>query len=462
MKQLVADFITAITGKEKEFTKGSINRAIFMLSVPMILEMLMESLFAVVDAFFVSNYVGVNGVATVGLTESVITLIYAVAIGLSMAATAMVSRRIGEKRPDEAAVAAMQAIIISSLIAIVLGIVGFFSASSILEMMGASEEVIQEGVTYTRILFASNIVIMLLFMLNSIFRGAGDASIAMRSLWIANILNIILDPCLILGLGPFPELGLTGAAIATSIGRGTGVLYQLSILFGMKSIIQIQWQHFELRFDIIRRLLKVGLTGILQFVIASASWIALMRLMANFGSAAVAGYTIAIRIIIFTILPAWGMANAAATLVGQNLGAGQAERAEQSVWRTAFFTMLFLSFVAFLFYSTADSIIQFFFQEGIAYNEGVKSLKIICLGYIFFAYGMVIGQAFNGAGDTATPTWLNFICFWLLQVPLAYLLSHTFYWGTSGVYWAVAGSESVLALLSVWAFKRGTWKKVKI
>jgi len=462
MANFIKDLKAALKGSEKNFTTGSIDRAIFLLAVPMILEMLMESLFAVVDAYFVSNYVGINGVATVGLTESVITLIYATAIGMSMAATAVVARRVGEGNHKAAAISAMQAIIISSSISIVLGVLGFIFAPDILRFMGADEQVIAEGAQYTRILFGSNIVIMLLFLLNGIFRGAGDANIAMRSLWIANILNIILDPCFILGWGPFPEMGLTGAAVATTIGRGCGVAYQITMLSSKKSIIQINWETFTIRWDIIKQILKIGFNGVLQFLISSASWIFLMRIMAGFGSSAVAGYTIAIRIIIFTILPAWGMANAAATLVGQNLGAKKPDRAEQSVWKAARYTVIFLTLIAILFFFFAKNLIGFFLEDPAAVKEGVNSLRIICFGYLFFGYGMVIAQSFNGAGDTWTPTKINLIAFWALQIPLAYIFAYQLEWNTNGVYWAIAISESVLALISIYLFRKGKWKLMQV
>ena len=458
MSDWLQDFKAAVKGTEKNFTSGSIDRAIFYLAVPMILETLMESLFAVVDAYFVSNYVGVNGVAVVGLTESVITIIYAIAIGLSMAATAIVARRIGEGNPEAAAVSAVQAILLSAVISISLGLAGFWFAEEILKLMGAEQAVIDQGGSYTKILFGSNIVILFLFLLNGIFRGAGDAAIAMRSLWLANILNIILDPCFILGLWIFPEMGVAGAAVATTIGRGVGVCYQLYVLFKGNSLIKVKLKHFRLQLSIIWKLMRVGFTGILQFLVASASWIWLMRIMADFGSQAVAGYTISIRVIIFTLLPAWGMANAAATLVGQNLGAKQPERAEKSVWKTAHYTMLFMLAVAILYYFLSEPIIRFFLDDEIAVREGIVSLRIFCLGYVFFAYGMVMGNAFNGAGDTWTPTKINFLAFWLLQIPLAYYLANSFGWGTNGVYWAVAISESVLAVVSILIFRRGRWK----
>jgi len=303
---------------------------------------------------------------------------------------------------------------------------------------------------------------MLLFLLNGIFRGAGDANIAMRSLWIANILNIILDPCFILGWGPFPEMGLTGAAVATTIGRGCGVAYQITMLSSKKSIIQINWETFTIRWDIIKQILKIGFNGVLQFLISSASWIFLMRIMAGCGSSAVAGYTIAIRIIIFTILPAWGMANAAATLVGQNLGAKKPDRAEQSVWKAARYTVIFLTLIAILFFFFAKNLIGFFLEDPAAVKEGVNSLRIICFGYLFFGYGMVIAQSFNGAGDTWTPTKINLIAFWALQIPLAYIFAYQLEWNTNGVYWAIAISESVLALISIYLFRKGKWKLMQV
>ncbi|MEM8909278.1 MAG: MATE family efflux transporter [Bacteroidota bacterium] len=462
MRKILHTLRIAIKGSEKEFTSGSINRAILLLSIPMILEMMMESLFAVVDAFFVTK-IGVNAIATVGMTESVVTLIYATAIGLSMAATAMVARRIGEQKKEEAAVVAVQVLIIAFIASAILGILGFCFAKDILRLMGGSPELVEEGYQYTRILFAGNISIMLLFLLNGIYRGAGDASIAMRSLWIANSCNIILDPCLIFGWGPFPEMGLTGAAIATTTGRGIGVLYQLYILFYGNNILQIRRRHFRFKWPIIQRLLRISVGGISQHLIASSSWIFMMRIVSAFGSEAVAGYTIAIRIIIFTILPSWGMANAAATLVGQNLGAGHPKRAERSVWRTANFNMVFLILVALVFYIWAPELVTIFEASNpTVINEGTRSLRIISIGYLFFAHGMIISQAFNGAGDTRTPTWINFISFWLIQIPLAYLLAFYFSYGSAGVYWAIAMSEAILALLAILIFRQGRWKMTQV
>lgn len=451
----------AIKGEDRDYTIGSINYAIFMLAVPMILEMTMESLFAIVDVFFVSK-IGVNAVAIVGLTESVLTLVYSLAWGISMGVTAVVARRIGEKHIDEASKAAGQAIWIALILALVIGAVGYWGSDAILRLMGASEAVISEGRWYTKYMFGGNLVILLLFILNAVFRGAGDASIAMRTLLISNGINIVLDPCLIFGWGPFPEMGVAGAAMATNIGRGVGVLYQLYHLFIVKRIIHISSRHLQLIPQVIEKILRVSTGGVFQFIISSASWIFLMRIMARFGEGALAGYTISIRILIFSILPAWGLANAAATLVGQNLGAQKLDRAEQSVWRTAIYTMLFMAVVAVFYFLFASTIMSWFTGDAHAIAYGTQSLRVFSIGYLFFAYGMVISQAFNGAGDTFTPTLLNLLCFWVIQIPLAYLLSITLNWGASGVYWGAVLSESILAVLLIILFKRGRWKKVQV
>ena len=451
----------AIKGTEKNFTSGSINKAIVYLSIPMILEMVMEALFALVDTIFVSK-ISTEAVATVGLTESVITLVYSVGIGLSMAATAMVARRIGEKNPEGAAKAAAQSILIAVSIALIIGVLGFIYAREILVLMGADEKVIQTGLGYTQIMMGSNIVIMLLFLLNGIFRGAGDAFLAMRALWVANILNIILDPLFIFGIGPFPELGVQGAAVATTIGRGIGVLYQLHLLFGNKSVVKLKARDFAFALDIIKRLINIAATGTGQFLIASASWIFLMKIISQFGSEAIAGYTISIRLIIFTILPSWGLANAAATLVGQNLGAEKPERAEISVWKAAHYNMLFLLSVSIIYFVTAPLILPLFDPNPLVIEAGITSLRIICIGYVFFAYGMVISQAFNGAGDTRTPTIINLICFWLLQIPLGYILGISLNFGLVGVCAAIGISETTLALIAIALFRKGTWKTTKI
>ena len=461
LQRMTQLLLEALRGEERDYTSGSINRAIVLLSVPMILELVGESLFALVDVYFVSR-VSVEAVATVGLTESVVTLVYSLAIGLSMAATAMVARRIGEKRPDAAARAAAQAIMLGVVISLGVGIAGLIYADDILRLMVGDEQLVAAGAIYPRIVLGSNVVIMLLFLLNGIFRGAGDAALAMRSLWLANIINMVLDPLLIFGIGPLPALGLQGAAIATAIGRGLGVVYQLYVLFSGRSIIRLNLSTFLPNWELIRRIGDVAATGTAQFLIASASWVFLMRIIARFGNEAVAGYTTAIRLIIFTILPAWGMSNAAATLVGQNLGARQPARAESSVWRTAFFNMLFLLSVSVLYFIAARPVITFFNDNPGVVAAGVTSLRIICSGYLFYAYGMVIGQAFNGAGDTRTPTLINFICFWIIEIPLAYFLAITLGWELSGVCIAIAVSEAILAMILIFVFRKGKWKTVKI
>ncbi|MBX2947278.1 MAG: MATE family efflux transporter [Cyclobacteriaceae bacterium] len=454
-------FKQALKGEEQSYTSGSIDKAIFMLSIPMILEMSMESLFAVVDAFYVSR-LGVDALATVSLTESVLTLVYSLAIGLSMGATAMVARRVGEGDIPAAAKAGVQAIYLAIGISIAISIVGLFFAENILGLMGASESVIASGSGYTRWMLGGNITVMLIFLINAIFRGAGDASLAMRVLILSNALNIILDPIFIFGFGPIPAFGVEGAAIATTIGRGIGVLYQISHLIYGKGLIKIHRQNLPIDFGLIGRLIKVSAGGTGQFIIASASWIFLVRIVSTFGSEALAGYTIAIRVIVFAILPAWGMANAAATLVGQNLGAGQPERAEQSVWRTGFFNMLFMAFITVTFLTLAKPIVELFTTEVVVLANATQCLQIVAIGYIFYAYGMVVAQSFNGAGDTRTPTILNFFAFWMFQIPLAYALAILLNMGPKGVYVAIVVAESALAVVGILIFRRGKWKTVKV
>jgi putative MATE family efflux protein len=451
----------ALKGEEQTYTTGSIDRAIFLLSVPMILEMSMESLFAVVDAFYVSR-LGVDALATVSLTESVLTLVYSIAIGLSMGATAMVARRVGEKDIPGATKAGMQAIYLAGFISLVISIGGLLFAEDILQLMGASESVIASGQGYTRWMLGGNITVMMIFLINAIFRGAGDASLAMRVLILSNAFNIILDPVFIFGFSPIPAMGVEGAAIATNIGRGTGVLYQVYHLLKGKGLIKIHRHNLPVDLDVVWRLIKVSAGGTFQFIIASASWIFLVRIVSTFGTSALAGYTIAIRVIVFAILPAWGMANAAATLVGQNLGAGQPERAEKSVWRTGFFNMIFLAFITVLFFTLAGPIVGTFTTDAVVTGYAVSCLQIVSIGYIFYAYGMVVAQSFNGAGDTRTPTVLNFFAFWMFQIPLAYLLANTLALGPSGVYWAIVIAESALAVVSIIIFRKGKWKEVKI
>ncbi|AYQ34272.1 MATE family efflux transporter [Runella sp. SP2] len=461
MRKFFDLFLQALKGEEHEYTSGSINRAIFLLSVPMILEMVMESLFAVVDIFFVSK-VNTDAVATVGLTESVLTLVYSVAIGLSTAATAIVSRRIGEKQHAEAGHAAAQVILVSVVLGIAIGLGGFFGAETILRAMGGSENLIASGSNFTRIIFASSPAIILLYTLSGVLRGGGDAAVAMRSLWIANGVNMLLCPLFIFGWGPVPAFGVAGSAMATTIGRSLGVLYQLYALTKGNGAVKVLASQLKADFGIIRNLISVSAGGTGQFLIASASWVFLTRILSDFGPQIVAGYTIAIRVIVFTILPSWGMANAAATLVGQNLGANKPERAETSVWRAAFFNFVFLAVVAVIFFVFSANIISWFNDDPATVATGVNCLRIICFGYLFFAYGMVISQSFNGAGDTLTPTLMNLVCFWAIEIPLAYFLAKYLDLGPNGVYISVAFSESMLAVVGILLFRRGKWKTKKV
>ena len=462
IKTFFSLFKQAVSGKEQDYTQGSIRRAVFLLAVPMILEMCMESVFAVVDIFFVGRLGKNEAVSTVVLTESVLTIVYSLAIGLSMAATAMVARRIGEKDPKAAAKAGMQSLMLALLITVIISVAGLFFAPEILKLMGASAETIRIGTNYTRIIYGGSIVIMLLFLINGIFRGAGDASIAMRSLWIANICNIILCPVLIYGVGPIPAFGITGAAMATTIGRGIGVLYQLYHLFSGKRVIKIKKQDFVPDWPIIKSISNIAWTGTAQFLIASASWMVLARIMAEFGDPAVAGYGVAIRLIMFFLLPAWGMSNAAATLVGQNLGAQQPERAEQSVWRTAKYNTIFMIFVTLVFLVFAQPIVAFMNKDVTVESYAVSALRIVSLGYIFFGVGMVVTSAFNGAGDTRTPTLINIFGFWLFQVPLAILLALVFKLGPNGVFISIVLAETGITIAGIIIFKKGKWKKIKI
>ena len=454
-------FIQAIKGETQDYTSGSIDKAIILLSIPMILEMSMESLFAVVDVYFVSLLNDNDAVATVGLTESVLTLIYSLAMGLSMGATAMVARRVGEKNIKAAGIAAMQAIYIGLGLSFVITVLGIFFSEDILQLMGASEVLIENNAGYTRWMFRGNITIMLLFLINGIFRGAGNASIAMRALLIANGLNMLLDPILIFGFGPIPAFGVEGAGIATNTGRGVGVLFQLYHLFRGKGLIKLQ-AGAAVMWNIIWRLIKVSAGSTGQFLIGSASWIFLMRILSDFGSTAVAGYTIAIRVIVFAILPAWGMANTAATLVGQNLGAGRPDRTEKSVWRTAFLNMIFLALITVLFFSFSGPIIHLFTDDGQVLKNGIRCLQIVSVGYVFYAYGMVVGQSFNGAGDTRTPTLVSFFGFWIFQIPMAYALANWLGAGTTGVFTAIPIAEALMAISYVLIFRQGKWKTVRI
>ncbi len=459
-----ASFWTAVAdslkGKQHDYTTGNLGRAILLLSVPMVLEMAMESLFGLVDVFFVAH-LGSNATATVGITESIFTLVFAAALGLGMATTAMVARRVGEKNPEAAAVAAVQSIALGVVISIVVGILGVLEAPQLLRLMGASGEIVQTGSTYTRIMLGGSGTVFMLFLINAIFRGAGDPAIAMRVLLIANAINIVLDPCLILGLGPFPRLGVTGAAVSTTIGRSIGVMLQLWYLFSPRNTVTIRRSQLVLDVDVMKRLVRTGANGMFQYLVATASWLALVRLVARFGADALAGYTIAIRIIVFAILPSWGMSNAAATLVGQNLGAQRPDRAEQAVWRTGFYNMAFLGSVAIVFITFARPIVMQFTSEPAVQTVAADCLRFVSYGYVFYAWGMVMVQAFNGAGDTATPTLINIGCYWLWQIPLAYVLSSTAM-GPRGIFLAILISESTLAVVGMLAFRRGGWKNQKV
>jgi putative MATE family efflux protein len=448
----------SLMGTHQDFTEVSIGRAITLLAIPMVLEMGMESLFGIVDVFFVSK-LGAAAVATVGLTDSLLTMVFAVAMGLSMATTATVARRIGEKDNAGAAVASVQAIIIGIVVSIPVAVIGIFFTPTLFRLMGASDEIIATGSSYGATIIGGNVIIMLLFLINAIFRGAGDAAIAMRALWLGNTINIILDPCFIFGLGPFPEMGVTGAALATNIGRGTAVLYQFWKLFGDDSRVKIERGQLRVDLRVMFRLMRISLGGMFQFLVATASWLGLVRIVAIFGSAALAGYTVAIRIIIFAILPSWGMSNAAATLVGQNLGAGKPERAERSVWVTGYANTAFLAVVTVVFVVFAGPLVRIFTTDPEVVPYGVDCLRYISYGYIFYAYGMVVVQAFNGAGDTYTPTVINLFCYWLLQIPLAYGLAIPAGLGAQGVFLAITIAESILAVVGVLAFRRGTWKE---
>ncbi|MET2985144.1 MATE family efflux transporter [Aureibaculum conchae] len=460
-KKLFFYFKQSLSSKEQDFTSGSIRKAIFMLSIPMILEMLMESIFALVDIIFVSQ-VSVNAVATIGLTESVITLVYAVAIGLSMAATAVVARRIGEKDVIGANQAAIQVIILGILVAIVIGIIGVVYPKEILALMGAEPDLIAEGYGYTQILMGGNITIMLLFLINAIFRGAGNASIAMWTLVLSNGLNIILDPIFIFGFGPVPAYGVEGAAIATTIGRGTAVVFQLFILFYGWGKLKIRVKDIVLRWAIMLNLMRVSLGGIGQFLIGTSSWVFLVRIISEFGSEVLAGYTIAIRVMMFTFMPSWGMSNAAATLVGQNLGAKKPDRAEKSVWKTGKYNAIFMVIVSFVYLVFAHEILQWFSDESEVIKYGALCLQVVAAGYVFYAYGMVVIQSFNGAGDTKTPTYINFVCFWLFQLPFAYLMAITLDFGPMGVFLAIVLAEALIAIIGVVLFKKGKWKSTVV
>jgi len=454
----------ALKGEELDYTQGSIRRALLLLAIPMMLEMAMESIFALVDLYFVGHlHNSSHAIQTVGLTESVLTIIYSLAIGMSMAATAVVARRIGEKDPAAAAKAGMQALIIAIAINIVISITGFIFATDLLLFMGASAETARQGTPFMQIMMSGSIVIMLLFLINGIFRGAGNAAIAMKSLWLANLSNIVLCPILINGLGPVPAFGLTGAAMATTIGRGIGVLYQIYHLTGGKSALKIKLSYFKPHWEQIKALLKIATPGIFQFVIASCSWIFLAQLVATTGGDhGSAGYQTALRLMMFFMLPAWGMSNAAATLVGQNLGAKEIQRAQQSVLKTIKYSIVYMASVMILTFAGAQFFVDFFTNDPLIQDVAIHALHILSIGYLFYGIGMVLMSTFNGAGDTWTPTWINFFGFWLFQIPLAFVLAKHFELGPTGVFIAIPVAETGIALASFILFKRGKWKTVKV
>jgi putative MATE family efflux protein len=453
--------VEAVQGSHRDYTTGDLNRAILLLAIPMVLEMVLESLFAIVDVFFLSR-IGANAVATVGLTESLLSLVFAIGIGLSLSTTAMVARRIGEKDHEGAAVAGVQAIALGLMVSVLIGVPCLIFAPDLLRLMGASPDIVRIGTGYARIALGGSGVLLMLFLNNAIFRGAGDAAIAMRLLWVSNVINMVLDPCLIFGLGPFPRLGVTGAALATFTGRSIGVGYQFYRLLRGTERIRVLRQQIRVQWDVLWRLVRVSLTGILQFAIAHTSWIGLVRIVSIFGASALAGYTIAIRILVFVILPSWGLSNAAATLVGQNLGAGQPERAEASVWRTGVYNVLFLGGIGVFFVFFSVPVVRLFTQDPSVVPAAATCLRILSYGNIAYAYAMVMLQAFNGAGDTITPTIVNLFGFWMLEIPLAWWLAIPRGMKSSGVFFSIVVAEAAIAGASVILFRRGRWKEKKI
>ena len=451
----------ALKGSHQDYTTGNLNRAILLLAIPMVLEMVLESLFAVTDVFWVGR-LGANAVATVGITESMLALVFAIGLGVAMSTTAMVARRIGEKDPEGAAIAGVQAVLVGLAISLALGIPAGIYAPELLRAMGASPEIVAGGSGYARIaLFGCGAIIML-FLNNAIFRGAGDAAIAMRLLWVSNIINLILDPCLIFGLGPFPRMGVTGAALATFTGRSIGVLYQFYRLLKGTERIHVLWRHIRVHADVMLRLLRVSLTGILQFAIANTSWIVLVRIISLFGAVAVAGYTVAIRIVVFFILPSWGLSNAAATLVGQSLGAKKPERAAKAVWQTGFYNMIFLGTIGVFFFAFATPVVKLFVNDPAVVPIAAAALRTFSCGNIGYAYGMVMLQAFNGAGDTLTPTIVHFFGFWVLELPMAWLLAVPAGLHSQGVFLSIVIAECSIAAASMVLFRRGRWARQKI
>ena len=461
LSSLWTDIKEAIAGSDRDFTSDSIGKALLILSIPMVLEMIMESIFAVVDIFFVSK-LGANAVATVGITESSMTIVYAIGMGLSTATTALVARRIGEKKAGKAGTVAFQAIISGLIVSILIAIPGIIYAKQFLLLMGASEEMAEAGYMFPAIMFGGNSVIMLLFIINAVFRSAGDAAISMRVLIMANLINIILDPLLIFGIGPFPELGLKGAAVATTTGRGLAVCFQFYLLFKGHKRIRLELDHVRIKLNVMMKLLRLSTGGILQNIIATSSWIALYRIISELGSDVMAGYTIAIRIVVFVLLPSWGLSNAASTLVGQNLGAKQPERAERTVWITAYANMILLGLVGIVLIIFPQTFIRLFINDPSVIANGSISLRIISIGFVSYALGMVMIQAFNGSGDTVTPTRINLFCFWLFEIPLAYLLSIVFDLKIYGISIAIVAAETALTLTAWYYFRKGKWKTVKV
>lgn len=447
----------ALFGSQRDFTTGSIGQAIFILSVPMIMEMFGESLFALVDIFFVGS-LGASAVAVVGLTESMMALIFAVAIGLSMGATATVARRVGEKDAAGAAKSAAHVIYLGVIVSLVMSAIGIVFAPTFLRLLGGTPQVVEQGTTFTRIMLGGNAVVVFLFLLNAIFRGAGDASIAMRVLWLANLLNMILAPSFIYGFAFFPELGVTGAAVGTTIGRGCGVLFAAWYLFRPGGRIHVDRESWRLDVGLLWKIVKLSSTAVLQFLIATASWSALIIIIAGFGDEAIAGYVIALRVVMFALLPSVGLSNAAATLVGQSLGAGKPERGEKAVWKAAYINAAFLGVIGLIFLIFASPIVRIFTPDPQVLAYGTQALQIIAYGFVFYGFGMVLETAFNGAGDTWTPTYLNLFIFWIFEIPLAYVLAYYFGLGAAGAFWAITIAFSLLAVVSAILFNRGKWK----
>lgn len=451
----------ALAGSEQDYTSGNLGRAVFLLAVPMVLEMLMESVFGILDVFFVGR-LGPEAVAAVGLTEALLTIVYALAMGLSMSTTALVARRIGEGDSERAARTAVQAIVLGVVVCLPFALAGVLAPRLALGLMAAPSAVVEAGWGYTAWMLGGSVSIMLLFLINAVFRGAGDASIAMRSLWLANGVNLVLDPCLIFGLGPFPELGVMGAAVGTTIGRSVGVAYQLHRLAHASGRLRVARSQLTIDLGLAWRLVRVSVGGTAQFLIATASWLGLVRILSEFGSAALAGYTIALRIVIVTILPAWGLSNAVATLVGQNLGAGKPDRAERAVWITGLYNMGFLLLVMALFLLAGGRLVGYFSADLEVQRLGSLCLRVFSYGYGFYAWGMVMLQAFNGAGDTLTPTWINLFCYWLVQLPLAFALAHGLGQGPNGVFLAIMLTETLVAVVGLFVFRRGRWKQTSV